>query len=93
MAVCRGLCLGWGRGDGSIEDRYRFLAFHMSMQYRFTRALRYAAITLLMAAGFEALEHLIFLNLAMWQSHIAAILASATIVFLLASVEFPRERK
>ena len=63
----------------------------MSMQYRLTRALRYATIALFMATGLEALEHL-FLNLAIWQSHITAILACATIVFLLTSVGFSRER-
>jgi diguanylate cyclase (GGDEF)-like protein/PAS domain S-box-containing protein len=63
----------------------------MSKQYRLTRALRYATIAFFMAAGLEALEHL-FLNLAIWQSHITAILACATIVFLLTSVGFSRER-
>jgi diguanylate cyclase (GGDEF)-like protein/PAS domain S-box-containing protein len=63
----------------------------MSMQYRLTRALRYATIVLFMAAGLEALEHL-FLHLAIWQSHITAILACATIVFLLTSAGFSRER-
>jgi len=63
----------------------------MSMQYRLTRALRYATIALFMAAGLEALEHL-FLNLAIRQSHITAILACAIIVFLLTSVGFSRER-
>src|SRR3984885_7312760 len=62
----------------------------MSMQHRLARALRYATIALFMAAGLEALEH-IFLNLAVWQSHLAAILACATIVFLLTSVGFSRE--
>jgi PAS domain-containing protein len=62
----------------------------MSMQYRLARALRYATIALFMAAGLEALEH-ILLNLAIWQSHITAILACATIVFLLTSVGFSRE--
>ncbi|HEY4762983.1 MAG TPA: EAL domain-containing protein [Candidatus Sulfotelmatobacter sp.] len=60
------------------------------MQHRLARALRYATIALFMAAGLEALEH-IFLNLAVWQSHLAAILACATIVFLLTSVGFSRE--
>src|ERR1700728_3455573 len=62
----------------------------MSRQHRLARALRYATIALLMAAGLEALEH-IFLNLAVWPAHIAAILACATIVFLLTSVGFSRE--
>ena len=64
----------------------------MSMQYRLTRALRYATIALFIAAGCEAFEHLIFPTLTVWQSHITAILACTTIVFLLASVGFPLER-
>jgi diguanylate cyclase (GGDEF)-like protein/PAS domain S-box-containing protein len=43
-------------------------------------------------AGFEALEHLLFLHLAIWPSHIAAIVAYAAIVFLLTSVILPGER-
>src|SRR5580700_4706379 len=64
----------------------------MTVRYRFIRALRYATIALLMAASFEALEHLIVLRLAVWPSQIAAILACAAVVFLLTSVGFPRER-
>jgi diguanylate cyclase (GGDEF)-like protein/PAS domain S-box-containing protein len=64
----------------------------MSMQYRLIRALRYATIALFIAVGFEALKLLIFPNLSTRQSHIAAILACAIIVFLLSSVGFPRER-
>jgi diguanylate cyclase (GGDEF)-like protein/PAS domain S-box-containing protein len=56
------------------------------------RALRYVTIALFIAAGFEALEHLIVLHLANWPSHIAAILVCAAMVFLLASVIFPREQ-
>jgi diguanylate cyclase (GGDEF)-like protein/PAS domain S-box-containing protein len=62
------------------------------MQYRLIRALRYATIALFIAVGFEALKLLIFPNLSTRQSHIAAILACAIIVFLLSSVGFPRER-
>jgi diguanylate cyclase (GGDEF)-like protein len=62
------------------------------MQYRLTRALRYATIAVFMAAGFEALEHLISPTFTIWQSGVAAILACAAIVFLLASVGFSRER-
>jgi diguanylate cyclase (GGDEF)-like protein/PAS domain S-box-containing protein len=69
-----------------------FLALNMYMPYGLTRALRYATIALFMAAGFEAFEHLIFPNLAIWPSHIAAILACTIIVFLLASIGFSRER-
>jgi diguanylate cyclase (GGDEF)-like protein len=64
----------------------------MSMQYRLTRARRYATIALLMAAGFEALELLISPTLTIWQSQVASILACAAIVVLLASVGFSRER-
>ena len=64
----------------------------MTVRYRFMRALRYATIALLMAASFEALEHLIVLHLAIWPSQIAAILACAAVVFFLTSVGFPRER-
>ena len=64
----------------------------MTVRYRFMRALRYATIALLMAASFEALEHLIVLHLAIWPSQIAAILACAAVVFFLTAVGFPRER-
>jgi diguanylate cyclase (GGDEF)-like protein/PAS domain S-box-containing protein len=66
--------------------------FNMSMQYRLTRALRYATIALIMAAGFEGLDHLAFLSLAIWQWRVAAVLAYAAIVFLLTSVGFTREQ-
>ena len=57
------------------------------------RALRYATIAVFIAAGFEALEHLIVLHLASWPSHVAAILAWAILVFfLVASAGFPGER-
>ena len=68
------------------------LVLNMSTQNRLIRARRCATIALSLAAGFEALKHLIFPNLSTWQSHIAAILACASIVFLLTSVGFPRER-
>jgi diguanylate cyclase (GGDEF)-like protein/PAS domain S-box-containing protein len=64
----------------------------MSMQYRLTRALRYATIALFVAALVEVLEYLVFPNLAIWQPHIAAILVCSSIVFLLTSVGFSRER-
>jgi diguanylate cyclase (GGDEF)-like protein/PAS domain S-box-containing protein len=73
-----------------IDIDSRFL--NMSLRYRLMRALRYTTIALFMAASFEALEHLIFLHLAFWPSHIAAILACGTVIFLLTSVGFPRER-
>jgi diguanylate cyclase (GGDEF)-like protein/PAS domain S-box-containing protein len=56
------------------------------------RALRYVTIALFIAAGFEALEHLIVLHLANWPSHIAAILVCAAMVFLLASLILPHEQ-
>jgi diguanylate cyclase (GGDEF)-like protein/PAS domain S-box-containing protein len=71
---------------------YRFLAVDMSTQNCLIRALRYAAIALFLATGLEALEHLIFPNLSAWQSHISAIVLCASIVFLLTSVGFSRER-
>jgi diguanylate cyclase (GGDEF)-like protein len=64
----------------------------MFMQYRPTRALRYAAIALFMAAGFEALEHLISPSLSIWQSQVGATLACAAVVFLLTSVGFTCEQ-
>jgi diguanylate cyclase (GGDEF)-like protein/PAS domain S-box-containing protein len=64
----------------------------MSKQYPFLRAFRCAAIALVLAAALEGLRHIPVPGLSAWQSHIAAILACAAIVFLLASVMFPRER-
>jgi diguanylate cyclase (GGDEF)-like protein/PAS domain S-box-containing protein len=63
----------------------------MSMQYRSTRAFRYATSALLFAAGCEALELLIFSTLNIRPSHIAAISACTVVVFLLATAVFPRE--
>jgi diguanylate cyclase (GGDEF)-like protein/PAS domain S-box-containing protein len=57
------------------------------------RALRYATIALFMAASVEALEHLIVLHLAIWPSHVVAVLACAAVVFLLASLGLPREQR
>jgi diguanylate cyclase (GGDEF)-like protein/PAS domain S-box-containing protein len=65
----------------------------MSLRYRFMRALRYATIALFMAASVEALEHLIVLHLAIWPSHVVAVLACAAVVFLLASLGLPREQR
>jgi diguanylate cyclase (GGDEF)-like protein/PAS domain S-box-containing protein len=55
----------------------------MSMQYRLIRALRYATIALFLAAGLEGLKQVVFPNLSAGQSHIAAILICASVVFLL----------
>ena len=64
-------------------DRYRLLVLNMSTQYRLIRALRYATIALFLAAGLEGLKQVIFPNLSAGQSHIAAILVCASVVFLL----------
>jgi diguanylate cyclase (GGDEF)-like protein/PAS domain S-box-containing protein len=55
----------------------------MSTQNRFIRALRYATIALFLAAGLEGLKQVVFPNLSAGQSHIAAILVCAFVVFLL----------
>ena len=64
----------------------------MYKQYPFLRAFRCAAITLVLATALEGLRHIPVPGLSAGQSHIAAILVCAAIVFLLASVIFPRER-
>jgi diguanylate cyclase (GGDEF)-like protein/PAS domain S-box-containing protein len=55
----------------------------MSTQNRFIRALRYATIALFLAAGLEGLKQIVFPILSAGQSHIAAILICASVVFLL----------
>ena len=55
----------------------------MSTQYRLIRALRYTTIALFLAAGLEGLKQVVFPNLSAGQSHIAAILVCASVVFLL----------
>jgi diguanylate cyclase (GGDEF)-like protein/PAS domain S-box-containing protein len=60
----------------------------MYKQYPFLRAFRCAAITLVLATALEGLRHIPVPGLSAWQSHIAAILVCAAIVFLLASVGF-----
>jgi diguanylate cyclase (GGDEF)-like protein/PAS domain S-box-containing protein len=64
----------------------------MSKQYPFLRASRCGAIALVTAAVLEGLRHTLVPGLSAWQSHVAAILACAAIVFLLASVGFFGER-
>jgi diguanylate cyclase (GGDEF)-like protein/PAS domain S-box-containing protein len=64
----------------------------MSKQYPFLRAFRCAAIAVVFGAALEGLGHIPVPGLSAWQSHIAAILACAAIVFLLASVGSSRER-
>jgi diguanylate cyclase (GGDEF)-like protein/PAS domain S-box-containing protein len=64
----------------------------MYKHYPFLRVFRCATITLVLAAALEGLRHIPVPGLSVWQSHIAAILVCAAIVFLLASVGFPRER-
>ena len=84
--------MDWDRNNSVFGNRYRLLVLDMSTQNRFIRALRYATIALFLAAGLEGLKQIVFPNLSAWQSHIAAILACATIVFLLTSEGFFRER-
>jgi hypothetical protein len=55
----------------------------MSKAVAFFRALRYATIALFLAAGLEGLKQVVFPNFSAGQSHIAAILVCASIVFLL----------
>jgi two-component system, cell cycle sensor histidine kinase and response regulator CckA len=62
----------------------------MSKQYLF-RAFRYAAIALFLAAGVEGLKQVIFPRLSIWQSHIAAVLLCAFVVFLLSVGPLCRE--
>jgi diguanylate cyclase (GGDEF)-like protein/PAS domain S-box-containing protein len=64
----------------------------MYKQYAFLRAFRCAAVTLVLATALDGVRHIRVPGLSAWQSHIAAILLCAAIVFLLASVIFPRER-
>jgi hypothetical protein len=55
----------------------------MSTQYRLIRALRYATIALFLAAGLEGLKQIVFSSLSAGQSHIAAILICASVLFFL----------
>jgi len=64
----------------------------MYQQYPLLRAFRCAAITLVLATALEGLRNIPVPGLSAWQSHIAAILVCAAIVFLLALVGFLRER-
>src|ERR1700730_17171883 len=64
----------------------------MSKQYPFPRAFWCTAIALVFAATLEGLRHIAVPGLSAWQSHIAAILVWAAIVFVLTSVGFHRER-
>ena len=63
----------------------------MSKQRPFLRASCCTAIVLVFAAALEGLRYIAVPGLSAWQSHIAAILVCAAIVFLLAAVGFPRE--
>src|SRR5208283_4998546 len=51
--------------------------------YPVTRALRWATVALFLAAGLAGLKQVVLPNLSAWQSHIAAILLCALVVFLL----------
>src|SRR5271157_1901502 len=64
----------------------------MSKQYSWIRALRCATIALFLAAGVEGFKHIIFPNLFAWQSHIAAIVLCAAVVFLLSLGLLCREK-
>ena len=64
----------------------------MSKQRPFLRASCCTAILLVLAAALEGLRYIAVPGLSAWQSHLAAILVCPAIVFLLASVGFPRER-
>jgi PAS domain S-box-containing protein len=55
----------------------------MCKQYTLIRVLRYAAIAVFLAAGFEGLRQVVFPTLSAGQSHIAATLPCAFVVFLL----------
>ena len=55
----------------------------MSQQYSLIRALRCAAVAVFLTAGLEGFKQVFLPNLSAWQSHIAAILLCASIVFLL----------
>src|ERR1700722_10771017 len=65
----------------------------MSVQRHLRRALRYAAVALCLATGFEVLEHFIFRNLSAGQFHILRIMLCTSVVFLLTSVGLLRERR
>ena len=55
----------------------------MSQQYPFLRAIRCAASALLLASALEGLRHIVVPGLSSWQSHTAAILFCASVVFIL----------
>jgi diguanylate cyclase (GGDEF)-like protein/PAS domain S-box-containing protein len=63
----------------------------MFKQYPTIRVLRCATLALLLAAGLEGLRHIAVPGLSAWQSHIAAILLSASVAFLLTFGLFCRE--
>jgi diguanylate cyclase (GGDEF)-like protein/PAS domain S-box-containing protein len=64
----------------------------MSKQLRSLQVSRCAAIAIFLIAMVEGLRQIALAGLSTWQWHLAAILAFATILFLLASAELPRER-
>jgi diguanylate cyclase (GGDEF)-like protein/PAS domain S-box-containing protein len=55
----------------------------MSKQFPFLRAFRCAAIAMLLASALEGLRHIAVPGLSSWQSHTAAILFCASVVFIL----------
>ena len=64
----------------------------MSKQLRSLQVSRCAAIAIFLVAMAEGFRQIALAGLSTWQWHLAAILAFATILFLLTSAELPRER-
>jgi diguanylate cyclase (GGDEF)-like protein/PAS domain S-box-containing protein len=64
----------------------------MSKQLRSLQVSRCAAIAIFLIAMAEGFRQIALAGLSTWQWHLAAILAFATILFLLTSAELPRER-
>src|ERR1035438_41188 len=55
----------------------------MSKRFPFLRAFRCAAIAMLLASALEGVRHIAVPGLSSWQSHTAAILFCASVVFIL----------
>ena len=64
----------------------------MSTQFPFLRAFRCAAVAMFVAAGLEGLRHIAVAGLSSWQSHTAAILSCACVVFVLTFRLFSRDK-
>jgi diguanylate cyclase (GGDEF)-like protein/PAS domain S-box-containing protein len=65
----------------------------MSKHYPFLRAFCCTSIALVLGATLEGLRYVAVTGRSAWQSHIAAILVCAALVFLLTSVGFPGTRR